>query len=133
MRFKSKILVLLAAVCVLAAPETLQKSSAEFSFVQGVGVIYQKAYFGGNSYFLYKRVGNLSNSIMFYWSLPELTGKEKGKISIFSVSGKLINSFNIKSSEGKIVWKMANNPIGRGIYFAVLSYGPLKKNVKILY
>lgn len=128
---KSKILVLFLAVCIFAAPETVQKSSAQFSFIQGIGVFQPRHYSMDGMYFSCKRLVNGKGAISFSWSLP--TGKnDMGKISLFTVSGKLIRSFDVKSQEGRFSWNMPVR-MASGVYFAVLTYGTFKKNVKILY
>jgi hypothetical protein len=129
---KSKILVLFLAVCVFAAPEIKTATSAQFSFIQGVGVLQSKIYSMDGMYFSSKRLVNGKGAISFSWSLPAVKA-DMGKISLFTVSGKLIKAFDVKSQEGRISWSMPNARMASGVYFAVLTYGSFKKNIKILY
>jgi hypothetical protein len=129
---KSKILVLFLAICVFAATETIQKSSTQFKFVPGVGVLQSKTYSTNGMYFSCKKLVNGKGNISFSWSLPNAKA-DMGKISLYTVSGKLIRAFDVKSQEGRISWSMPNARMASGIYFAVLSYGTFTKNLKIVY
>ncbi|HUI91264.1 MAG TPA: T9SS type A sorting domain-containing protein [Chitinivibrionales bacterium] len=128
---KSKLLVLFLAVCVFAAPETKTATSGQFSFVQGVGVYQPRLFNLDAMYFTCKKLVNGKGAISFSWSLPGMKA-DNGKISVFTVAGKLIRSFDIKSQEGRISWNMPSR-MASGVYFATLTYGAFKKNAKILY
>jgi hypothetical protein len=129
---KSKILVLFLAICVFAAPETKTATSAQFSFIQGVGVFQPRLYSMDGMYLSCKKLVNGKGAISFSWSLPAIKA-DMGKISVFTVSGKLIKVFDVKSQEGRISWSMPNARMASGVYFATLTYGTFKKNIKILY
>lgn len=129
---KCKILVLFLALGVFAAPETITKSSASFSFKQGVGVLFPMGYSANGNSFYYKKIAVGKPGMAFSWVLP----KEKdvpGKLSIFSLSGRLVKSFDLSKAKGSINWTMQNSKISGGIYFAKLSYGSFNKSLKIIY
>lgn len=128
---KSKLLVLFLAMCIFAAPETKTATSAQFTFKLGTGVHLPKYYSVDAMYFSCKKLVNGKGALSFSWSLPGVKA-DKGKISLFTVSGKLIRAFDVKSQEGRVSWNMPSR-MASGVYFATLSYGTFKKNVKILY
>jgi hypothetical protein len=132
MILKSSIFVLLMVLGVFAAPEILTKSSAPFAFKPGIGVIYQKGYTINGIGFSYKKAASGKPAMVFSWTLP----KEKnipGKLSIFSISGRLVKSFDLSSTQGSVNWVMRNGKAGSGVYFAKLSYGSFNKNLKIVF
>ena len=129
MFLKSKILVLFLALCVFAAQEILTKSSPVFSVT---GVTYQKVYNSGAFSFSYKKLFSGKGVVTFSWTLPSVKA-EKGKLSFYTVSGKLLKSFEIASNEGCLNWNMNQSKIASGVYFATLTYGQYKKSLKVLY
>jgi hypothetical protein len=128
---KCKILVLFLALGVFAAPENLQKSSAAFSFVQA-GVINPYAYWANGSYFSCRKIANGKQGMVFSWSILGNTA-QIGKLSIYTVSGKMIRSFDLTSRDKSVSWNMPQGKLASGVYFAVLNFGLLKKNLKIMY
>lgn len=128
---KCKVLVLFMVLGALAAPENIPKSSAPFGFVQ-VGVANPYYYATNGSYFLCKKLSNGKEGMQFSWSLPGSTARA-GKLSVYSISGKVIKSFDLSSRDRSIVWNMPQGKMASGVYFAVLTYGTLKKNTKIVY
>lgn len=134
---KLRVLVLFLAVCAMADVENLSSSSAAFSFAP-VGVIQQVSYFSNSVSFTCKKIAVGREGMAFSWSLPKVKG-ESGKLSICSVSGKLIRSYSLISSasdvrfEGNQVWNASRGKIAGGVYFATLSYGQFKKSLRILY
>jgi hypothetical protein len=128
---KFKVLVLFLAVCAMADVENLSSSSAAFSFAP-VGVIQQVSYFSNSVSFTCKKIAVGREGMAFSWALPKIKG-ETGKLSICSVSGKLIKSFNLASNEGNFTWNVSRGKMAGGVYFATLSYGQFKKSLRILY
>jgi len=67
---KSKILVLFLAVCIFAAPETKTATSAQFSFIQGVGVFQPRLYSVEGMYFSCKKLVNGKGPFRFPGRFP---------------------------------------------------------------
>jgi hypothetical protein len=132
MFLKSKLLVLFLALAIFAAPEGLMKPSGEFVFKQGVGVKYQTITAMNGLSFTCKKINAGKNYLAFSWTLPQ-NKAQIGKISFYSVSGKLIKSFNLTTPEGSINWSMTTSKLASGIYLARLSYGSFNRSVKIVY
>jgi hypothetical protein len=126
---KSKILVLFLALGIFAAPETVSKQSAAFSFPP-TGVILQKTYLMGGKAFSCKKSFSGRQVISLSWALP--TKAENGKISIFTLSGALVKSFPVTAQKGMVNWDASHGTVASGIYLASLSYGPYKSNLKIM-
>jgi hypothetical protein len=127
-----RILVLFLAFGVFAAPETVSKASNPFIFQKGIGVIYPKVYSVNGMSFSYKKITARKESMSFSWSLS----KEKadlGTLSIFTLSGKMVKSFDVTSPEGSRTWSMPRSRMASGVYFAKLSYGKFNKSLKIVY
>jgi hypothetical protein len=57
---------------------------------------------------------------------------KKGSISVYNIAGMKLATFPVSSSEGSVQWKgAADKKAGNGIYFAKLTCGSFKKNLKI--
>lgn len=114
----------------LFAAETVVKNSVPFSFPMTVGVRWNSLSKGKMASFIpiFHYAGN--RNIELSWSLP---GKvENGSISIFTLTGARIKTFPVASQEGSVVWNIsADTKVANGIYFARLSNGAYKKNLKL--
>jgi hypothetical protein len=128
---KCKLLVLFAAFGVFATPENITQSSAPFSFA-ATGVMQQYSRYVNGSSFSYKKLSNNKQGIAFSWSIID-NAVQTGKLSIYSISGKLIQSFDITSRQKSLTWSMPQSKIASGVYFAVLNFGSFKKNAKIMF
>jgi hypothetical protein len=131
MSAKCKVLVLFLAFGVLATPENISKSSAPFSFAQA-GVLQQYIHSANGSYFSCKKLANGRQGMVFTWSILDNSAKT-GNLSIYSISGKLIKSYEVTSRQKSIIWSMPQSKIASGVYFAELNYGSFRKNAKIVY
>ncbi len=125
--------LLLGALTAGLFAETVVKNSAPFSFPTTTGIL--------NGYLLQNKeavfVGNVNLSgrkiITLSWSLPVKAGGG-GIISIFNLSGAKIKSFQISSPQGYVNWDISGvRRSANGIYFATLSYGSIKKNLKLMF
>jgi hypothetical protein len=132
MLLKSRILVLFLALGILAAPETVTKTSSQFIFQKGIGVLFPKVYSMNGMSFTYKKVIAGKESMSFSWSLPKVKA-DMGKLSIFTLSGKIVKSFDVTSSEGSRTWSLPQGKIASGVYFARLTYGKFNKSLKVMY
>jgi hypothetical protein len=129
---KYRILVLFLALGVFAAHEDVSKASAAFSFVP-TGVINQVKFSMNGSAFSYKRMTAGKEGMVFSWSLPNVKS-DMVKLSLYSVSGKLIKSFTLSSKDRPYVaWNGPNGKLAGGVYMATLSAGQFKKTLKVLY
>lgn len=124
---KCRILVLFLALGLFA--ETVTQQSAPFSF-PGTGVISQKTFLLGDKAFTCKKTFSGREIISFSWALP--VKAENGKISIYSLSGALVKSFPVTAQKGVVNWEASQGKVASGIYLASLSYGPYKRNIKIM-
>jgi hypothetical protein len=132
MVFKCRILVLFMALGVFAAHEDVSKSSAPFSFVQ-TGVINQSVYSANGVSFSYKRTSAGKSGMFFSWTLPK-NKTDIGKLSLYTVSGKLIKSFPVSSKDKPYIsWKGPNGKMAGGVYLATLTFGQFKKSLRIVY
>jgi hypothetical protein len=132
MIFKSSILVLFMVLGIFAAHEDVLKSSAPFSFVQA-GVINQVNYFANGLSFSYKRITAGKDGMLFSWSLPK-NKTDIVKLSLYTVSGKLLKSFTLTSTDKPYVsWNGPNSKLAGGVYLATLSFGQIKKAMRVLY
>jgi hypothetical protein len=128
---KYKLLVLFLALGAFATPESFKQSSAPFSFVQ-TGVLQQYFRSQNGSYFSYRKLANSKQGILFSWSIND-NQAQTGKLSIYNISGKLIQSFDVTSRQKYVTWSMPQAKIASGVYFAVLNLGSFKKNAKIMF
>jgi hypothetical protein len=132
MFLKYRIIVLFLALGVFAAHEDLSKPSAPFSFVP-TGVIYQVNNSANGTSFSYKRMTTGKQGMVFSWSLPKIK-TDMIKLSIYTMSGKLIKSFALTSNDKPYVsWNGQNGKMAGGVYLATLSFGQFKKSLKVLY
>jgi hypothetical protein len=123
--------VCLSATLCFSAPETITKLSVPFSFPTTVGISGSRSFQTNNAAFLCDIRTNGKKIIELSWSLP--SAAKNGTISIFSVSGSKIKTFSISSHEGKVEWDVTGSKkVGKGVYFASISYGPSKKNLKLI-
>jgi hypothetical protein len=127
-----RILIPFLAFCAFAAHEDISKSSAPFSFVQ-TGVINQVNYSTSGMSFSYKRIVGGKEGMLFSWSLPK-SKTDVGKMSLYTVSGKLLKSFTFSSdSKPYVSWNGPNGKLAGGVYLAALSFGQFKKTLRVLY
>lgn len=127
---KYKLLVLFLALGAFATPENITQSSAPFSFA--VTGVTQYLRYSNGSRFAYQKLSNNKQGIVFSWSIVD-NSAQTGKLSIYNISGKLIQSFDLTSRKNSITWSMPHSKIASGVYLAVLNFGSLKKNATILY
>jgi hypothetical protein len=132
MFLKSSAIVLFLAFAIFAAPENVTKTSSPFIFQQGIGVLYPKVYSVNGMTFTYKKITAGKQSMSFSWSLPKTIG-DAGKLSLFTLSGKMIKSYDVTSPQGSHTWSMAQGKIGSGVYFARLTYGKFNKSLKVMF
>jgi len=128
---KVQCLLLIGAVAASIFAETVVKNSAPFSFPSTVGIL------GGhllqNKDAIFVSSANLAGKkiITLSWSLP--VQAVSGSISIIALSGAKIRTFQISSPQGYVNWDISGTAkVSNGIYFATLSYGSIKKNLKLM-
>ena len=118
--------IILVIMTSLSISETVVGVSAPFSFPAGIGIITQD---GSFKHFVSLTSRMLKNgTILFTWSMN--TKAEKGEISIYTLSGRLIKTFNVVSKDGHMKWDAKGNGLSNGIYFAVLQVGQVKQKIK---
>ena len=112
------------------ASETVVKNSTPFSFPLTVGVVTGKHAFIGQTSFTAAYRMSVGRFLELNWTLPD--NQKHGVISLFSLNGILIRSFPISKPSGSIRYNVAGGSIAKGIYFARLSSGTIKKDHKIV-
>ncbi len=128
---KFKILVLFLAFGAFAAPETIQSSSAAFSFVPA-GVLQSYHSYSDGSTFSCQRLPSGKQGMVFAWSISG-NSTRTGNLSLYSISGRLIKSFDLNSRQESVTWTMPQAKLASGVYFAVLKFGTTVRNAKIMY
>ena len=122
--------VCLSAALCFSAPETIVKLSAQFSFPPSVGILCYHSFQANNVSFLSNTQINGKKAVEFSWSFPGAA--KNGNISIFSMNGSKLKTFPVISQTGKVVWNFAESKkVGKGVYFASISYGSNKQNLKL--
>ena len=122
--------VCLSASLCFSAPETIVKLSAQFSFPSSVGIFGYHSFQANNVSFLSNTQFNGKKAVEFSWSFP--VAAKNGNISIFTVNGSKVKTFLITSQAGKLLWNFAESKkAGKGVYFATISYGPNRQNLKL--
>jgi hypothetical protein len=123
--------VCLSAALCFSAPETITKLSAPFSFPTTVGISGSRSFQTTSAAFVSTIHTNGKKTVELSWSLPATA--KNGTISIFSVTGSKVKFFSISSHEGKVEWDITGSKkVGKGVYFASITYGLSKKNLKLV-
>jgi hypothetical protein len=113
------------------ASEIVTKSSAPFSFPTTVGVVWKNTVNENNASFISQTRRSGKNIVEFLWSFSSKV--DKGNISVFNLSGSRIKMFSVSSREGSVQWDIyAGKKIAQGIYFAKLTCGNFKKDLRII-
>jgi|GEM_PF-2044989 hypothetical protein len=127
-RFAKAGLVLLLASGALFAQQTVEKFSASFTFPMTITSVAGKqsapsqvSFFRAAGVVLHKGI------FLLDWSLPEAS--EKGKISVYNVSGHLVKSFVITKNIGSQQCDLTR--AAAGVYLAAISYGSYRQNIKL--
>ena len=133
MVLKSRILVLLMVLGIFAAPENIVKTSTvPFSFL-GTGVVWGISSKASGMNFTCKRSFAGSGVISISWSIPSAVKAGAAKISVFTVSGKMVKSFGVASQSGTVEFKPGLGKMSEGVYISTLTYGTFKKSLKMVF
>lgn len=128
---RTTLAMITAAAFCFSAPETVVKMSAPFSFPATVGVLGGRMFRSSDAMFVCNTRLTGKKIVELSWSLP--ASAKYGTISIFTVSGSKIKTFSIGSPAGAVEWDITESKkIGKGVYFASISYGMSKKNLKLV-
>jgi len=131
LKLSAALVVFLSAGYCFSAPETVVKMSAPFSFPATVGVLGGRMFQSSHAIFVCTSRLTGRNIVELSWSLPP--SAKYGTISIFTVSGSKIKTFSIGSPSGAVEWDITESKkIGKGVYFASISYGMSKRNLKLV-
>jgi hypothetical protein len=124
------LMVCLSVALCFSAPETITKLSAPFSFPTSVGIFGTHLFQANKASFLSNTQLTGKKAIELSWAFP--VAAKNGNISIFTVNGSKVKTFAITSQTGKVIWNFAESKkIGKGVYFAAISYGAGKQNLKL--
>jgi hypothetical protein len=124
---KIRFLVLTAVLFGNAFAVTDFKVSPQFSFLDATGI--QAASVGSAVSAACNYHVSKTGSVTISWSADV---KDNATLTIYSVSGAMVQVFPIKQAAGSLVWNASAKKIARGIYFAKFSFGTSLKNLKIV-
>lgn len=121
---------LLAAVTI-SIGETVTATSAPFQFPEAVK-IKNGAYLANAPYFRYSGFFPGKGIATIAWRVPAGMKAEKGAITIYTLLGREVQTFPIDARQGVLNWKVTENCVANGVYFARLRFGTHKSNLKIV-
>jgi hypothetical protein len=127
---KCRISILAAAIACLVWPAmavTWQKQSAAFTFPGAVGAANELAARMGASFGWNWANGN--QNICFSFRLPESV--HNATIGIYSLSGILIERFDVRREADVVAWDVSSKRIGTGVYLARLEFGKIKREIRL--
>ena len=64
--------------------------------------------------------------------MPALQKNEIGTLSIYSLLGRKVKTFNLTSRAGSMVWQMNPSEGMAGVYIARFAFGAYKHNLKLI-
>jgi hypothetical protein len=110
--------------------ESITGISAPFAFPAQAS-IKSGGIFAQLSYFRYQhRVGTNAN-VTIAWSIPEKHA-HNGAIAIYTLSGKVVRSFPIAATNGMLTWRVTDDKVATGIYYARLTSGAYSNTLKMV-
>lgn len=110
--------------------ETITATSNPFSFPPFAGI--RDGQSADQSYIRFSKASLKSNRVIFSWSMPALQKNELGTLSIYSLLGRKIKTFNLASRAGSMVWQMNPSEGMAGVYIARFAFGAYKHNLKLI-
>lgn len=128
-RILSALLVAVGIAVSVPVAETVTATSVPFTF-PAVSRIKAGIDQAGPAYFTYSQASMRTGTVRISWRLPSDV-KKGSRIAVYSLSGKLVESFGIDSRNGVVEWKFGKQAVAGGVYLARLSSGSYKKNLKI--
>jgi hypothetical protein len=114
--------ILVAAAAIMAA-ETVEKSSAYFSFPPAAAIGMSRGVFEREHAFSLRQE---KGTIRIAWDLPV---GSRGGISLCTPTGRIVASFAVTMRSGSLVWRP---PLAHGLYIAALSLNGAVEKTRII-
>ena len=119
------LLIALMSIPLVALAELVTASSDPFTF-PAIDNIKQRAYSASAP------VSTTSNAISLCWSIPATVEALKGRITLYSLQGKAIMTFDLKTRSGSTTWKIPHGQAKSGVLVARLSCGSHVSTLKLV-
>jgi hypothetical protein len=68
-------------------------------------------------------------TVTMHYALP--AAAKNAKLAVYSVSGALVQNFDLQTGSNALQWDYAKNKVAAGIYVASLRYGDVEKNIQL--
>lgn len=124
--------LILLIFAISSQAETVSASSTPFSFPSFTGIRQSSRDGEHLSHFQFMTNAARPGAITFKWSFPLQMTKTKGKITVFSLRGQTIQTFQVLSCEGMVSWN-ASHDAAMGLYIARIEYGSIKQNLRLIF
>jgi hypothetical protein len=115
----------------IALAELVTATSDPFTF-PAIDNIRQNKSIANAPVFSSKGYSALSRSMTLTWSIPASVSAKKGTITIFSLQGKAIKTFDLTGRSGAVTWKLPRSQSQNGLLIARLSYGAHVSTLKLI-
>jgi hypothetical protein len=119
------------SVCMIAGGQAITVESAPFTFPAEVGVKIPGSTPHTAMYFKYSGPASKAGMLTFTWSFPAQPGKQKGTITVYSLSGRTVTTFPVSTNAGSAVWDISSQSV-KGVYIARIICGSARHNLKLL-
>ena len=125
------LLIALMSIPLVALAELVTASSDPFTF-PAIDNIKQRAYSASAPVFSFRGLSTTSNAISLCWSIPATVEALKGRITLYSLQGKAIMTFDLKTRSGSTTWKIPRGQAKSGVLVARLSCGSHVSTLKLV-
>ena len=116
---------------IVAVAEIVSAASEPFTFPLIDSIKQKKQAITGYS-FASKGFIAHKRSLGLAWSVGQSVTASKGTITIFTLHGKMVETFEITKKSGSIAWKVPRNVSLSGVLIARLSFGSVNANLKLV-
>jgi hypothetical protein len=125
------ILACCIAIAGAAFAETISVGSNVFSFpaISAVKTIKVEK---RHSFFSHSGLQPLSRSITFSWSLPAVTSKQTGVITMYTLLGRVVTRIPVNKSSGTATWQLSPSQSKSGVYIARIRIGKQTRNLRLM-
>jgi hypothetical protein len=131
---KKRIVILLASFLftpMIALSELVTASSDPFTF-PAIDNIRQDKLIANTPVFAARGYSSLSRSLTLTWSVPASITAKKGSITLYTLQGKAIKTFDLTGRFGALTWKLPHGQSQNGLLIARLSYGAHASTLKLV-
>lgn len=131
---KKGILIILTAFLfapMIALSELVTATSDPFTF-PAIDNIKQNKAMANTPVFASKGYSARAHSLTLTWSVPASITAKKGSITLFTLQGKALKTFDFTSRSGAVTWKLPNSQSQNGLLIARLSFGAHTSTLKLI-